>query len=161
VPRIILTEHLQLCCTFDAILAVDIARVITHIVLCVVQKSTSTLHGHGYFTLALVEPVAVQRVSECLPILLTNRTFWQRVFTVFVRKTHRDLVTFTVKTWDAFWCCLAVIIRCTFRSCFRTIYSRNTIRNGGSFGHAVNSGNATRSWGVSGWTVYSRNTTTS
>jgi hypothetical protein len=32
---ILLTEHLQLHCTFDPILAVDIARVVTHIVLCI------------------------------------------------------------------------------------------------------------------------------
>jgi len=33
---ILLTEDLQFRCTFDPILAVDIARVVTHIVLCIV-----------------------------------------------------------------------------------------------------------------------------
>jgi hypothetical protein len=57
--RTALTEHPQLCRSFGAMLAVDIAGVITHIVLGVVQESTPTLRGHGRFTLALIEPVAV------------------------------------------------------------------------------------------------------
>jgi hypothetical protein len=41
---ILLTEHLQLRCKFDPILAVDIAKVVTHIVLCIALTCLTFWH---------------------------------------------------------------------------------------------------------------------
>jgi len=133
-------------CTFDPILAVDIARVVTHIVLCIVQEATSTLHGHSYFALTLIVPVTVERMSECLLILFTDWTLLQRIVTHPVREAQGVLSIRTVKTRD------------TLRCYIRTVHSINAILFMVAFGGAGDARNATGSLGTSSGAGNSWNT---
>ena len=143
---ILLKERLQLRCTFDPILAVDIARVVTHIVLSIVQEATFTLHGHSYFVLTLIVPVTVERMSECLSILVTDWALLQMIVTNPLRKAQGILIICTVKARD------------TFRCYVRTVHSINAFGFMVAFGGAGKSWNTARSWGngfggTFGWAI--------
>jgi hypothetical protein len=133
-------------CTFEAILAVDIAREVTHVVLCIVQEATSTLDGHSYFVLTLIVPVTVERMSECLSILVTEWALLQRIVTHPVREEQRVPIICTVKARD------------TLRCYMRTVHFIIAFQFMVAFGGAGDARNVPRSWSTSGGTINSRNT---
>ena len=131
--------------------------------LCIVQEATFALHGHSYFALTLIVPIAVERMSECLSILVADWALLQKIVTHPVREAQGLLIICTFKARDTFRCYIRTVHSInTFR--FVVAFggagdARNTARSWSTSGGAVKSWNTARSWGTSSGAVKPRNTT--